>query len=61
MNDRNYNASNLTHEQLINRLKALAAYYDEYYDLEKLNLVTADTAAVLYEAAKRLNIFVTGA
>ena len=41
MTDRNYNASNLTNEELIHRLMAHAEYYD--------------TFAILWEAAKRLD------
>ena len=57
MIDCNFNASNFTNEELINRLKHLADFYWEYWDLEKLELLEADTAAVLYEAAKRLEKF----
>jgi len=57
MIDCNFNVSNFTNEELINRLKYLADFYWEYWDLEKLELLEADTAAVLYEAAKRLEKF----
>jgi len=60
MTDRNYDASKLTNEELINRLKAHAMYYDEYWDLEKLELVKEDTAAILFEAANRLEQFWKG-
>ncbi len=55
MTDRNYNASNLTNEELIHRLMAHAEYYDTYWDLEKLELMKEDTFAILWEAAKRLD------
>ena len=61
MVDNNIDVSHFTYEQLIKRLKQLAQYYQEYWDLEKLELVQADTAAVLYEAAKRLERFTKGA
>lgn len=60
MTDRNYDASKLTNEELINRLKSHSMYYDEYWDLEKLELVKEDTAAILFEAANRLEQFWKG-
>lgn len=57
MIDCNFNVSNFTNEELINRLKHLADFYWTYWDLEKLELLESDTAAVLYEAAKRLEKF----
>lgn len=55
MINRNYNASNLTNEELIHRLMAHAEYYDTYWNLEKLELMKEDTSAILWEAAKRLD------
>lgn len=55
MTNKNYNASNLTNEELIYRLMAHAEYYDKYWDLEKLELMKEDTSAILWEAVKRLN------
>jgi len=60
MTNRNYDASKLTNEELINRLKSHSMYYDEYWDLEKLELVKEDTAAILFEAANRLEQFWKG-
>ena len=60
MTDRNCNASKLTNEELINKLKTHSMYYDEYWDLEKLALVKEDTAAILLEAANRLEQFWKG-
>lgn len=55
MVNRNYNASNLTNEELIYRLMSNAEYYDRYWNLEKLELMKEDTSAILWEAAKRLD------
>ncbi len=60
MTDRNCDASKLTNEELINKLKSHSMYYDEYWDLEKLALVKEDTAAILLEAANRLEQFWKG-
>ena len=60
MTNKNYDASKLTNEELINRLKSHSMYYDEYWDLEKLELVKEDTAAILFEAANRLEQFWKG-
>ena len=60
MTDRNCDASKLTNEELINKLKSHSMYYDEYWDLEKLELVKEDTAAILFEAANRLEQFWKG-
>ena len=55
MVNRNYNASNLTNEELIYRLMYNAEYYDTYWNSEKLELMKEDTSAILWEAAKRLD------
>ena len=55
MVNRNYNASNLTNEELIYRLMSNAEYYDTYWNSEKLELMKEDTSAILWEAAKRLD------
>jgi hypothetical protein len=60
MTDRNYNASKLTNEELINKLKSHSQYYNKYWDLERLELVKEDTAAILLEAANRLEQFWKG-
>ncbi len=60
MTNKSYNASKLTNEELINKLKSHSIYYNEYWDLEKLALVKEDTAAILLEAANRLEQFWKG-